>query len=568
MECDSHVRQELELPEDLDSGTTSASVSDFVLHLLKKPRMKFIYPEPVPVKGRGMPPTLCQPKAVSVVRVFKPEAFSGNDAPLSSPVISQSHRKNPKEIRKSLKFSDKFQTDNHSSDSSLNGSPESTDNRLPSIQAVANPLNNTSLFDTVDEAVQPPIETTRMDKAPPPSVAGCGFNTAGGKSIAISKDAMERYQKVFEEIDAETPTSNTTVPAPCGFSTAAGKQVNVSKEVVARYQKMFDDIDTEPPSNLPVAASSGFKPVSGIKPNVLKENLVRSTTTTKPALPLEPSCGFSTAAGKKVSVSKEAIERYQKMFEEIDDVKAAPPATAPKTAGCGFSTAGGKNLNVSNEVMARYQKMYEEMEVESTPMPSSSGPPSEGAKSLSSASSKSTPPRTNSESTDNRKLKVDDDDDIPSSPTIGVKKRRVKKPKAPPQTPATQSIMNTPSFIDTPTYVSVSVLTKRRVARHKQKSIIESKKVASALKVTPKPGRLYLSKSDKSLPKETLRELVGDSCLPEQCQPGRLMAEYGMTSCVCLVTADNAASFQFYAWECFPGEDCSRNSNGFQLGMF
>ena len=124
----------------------------------------------------------------------------------------------------------------------------------------------------------------------------------------------------------------------------------------------------------------------------------------------------------------------------------------------------------------------------------------------------------------------------------------------------------TPSAFESSTlcqhFVSAKIRALRRNARQEQKSVIQRKQ-SKGRKPPPKAGYLYQLKKNGTS-KKTLKQLIGNSSLPEILSPDVLLEK--MLTSVCLVEASNSSSFNFCAWDHFPIEDCLQNSQGVQLG--
>lgn len=277
----------------------------------------------------------------------------------------------------------------------------------------------------------------------------------------------------------------------------------------------------------------------------------------------------SISATKLEPVSKKSESKAKNIFHSFKEDDAVP-VEIPRTVG--FNTASGKNIPISESALSRAQNIYEEMSsVTELPQTIEILKTSTREK----QSSKSPPLVLLKENSEDKQRKIEEfddhnDDGWVSSPTIGKKKKNTLRKEHPTPSPRIElpmtPITGTPStFDDVETFVPVQVLAMRRIARQEQKLLIQSK-LKKNKRTSPKAGYLYQLKKDATRSKKTMRELLGDTPLPEICAPYILVQNYGMLTSVCLVEASNASSFSFFAWEHFPVEECRKNVKGIQLG--
>jgi len=429
-----------------------------------------------------------------------------------------------------------------------------------------------------------------------PKTSFTGFNMASGKNVSISRKAMVRAQALFDQVSddvtsspnleeplnakspqlpikKETPSSLScaTPKAPfTGFNMASGKNVQISKQSLARAQALFENIDTDASSTSSETANEAA--LKAQTPLSLNFNIPGAAAT-----------GFSTASGKNFNLSKEAMARAQAMFQTVDEDASLPcplktsseeAKFTPKISALAFKrhklenetpkasyAMGAKKLLVSESSIPGGRKLFEkavkmEVEIQKGATNQGLGDSSSELPTLPLAHPLlNTPPRSQSKDLLKTEHQDDSGEDWVSSPTIGKKKTKSKV--LDPETPS--------SFYDTPTIVSAVVLVRRMKAREAHKLTIESKR-NKTVKVSPKPGSLYLKKRDSSLAKKTWKETTGVSSLPDDYLPFQLVNDYGILPSVYLVRSTNASLFSFYAWEHFPNENFSNNSSGFAFG--
>ncbi|XP_070827360.1 breast cancer type 2 susceptibility protein [Chaetodon trifascialis] len=136
-----------------------------------------------------------------------------------------------------------------------------------------------------------------------------GFQTAGGKGIAISSAALKKAKSLLSECDETedkicVKSTHSKMPGPGprsqGFLAASGKPVAFSSEALQRAKTLFSDISF----NAEIPAGSHTR--SGDKTQDSAENL-------------KIQCGFSTAGGAKVQVSQKSLLKARKLLKEFDD---------------------------------------------------------------------------------------------------------------------------------------------------------------------------------------------------------------------------------------------------------
>ncbi|XP_067211842.1 breast cancer type 2 susceptibility protein homolog [Linepithema humile] len=198
-------------------------------------------------------------------------------------------------------------------------------------------------------------------------ISKIGFQTAHGKPVNISGQALSKAKALFAEFDdTSTPIIAEKTSAPnkeektvgikisnFGFQTARGTSMNISEEALSRAKTLFatefDDIST------PTVAEK----TSGCK----KEGKELETKVS--------NFGFETARGTSINISEEALSRAKTLFAtELDDIST--PTVAEKTSGCkkedkeleakvpnfGFQTARNTSINISEQALSRAKTLF------------------------------------------------------------------------------------------------------------------------------------------------------------------------------------------------------------------
>ncbi|XP_061073752.1 breast cancer type 2 susceptibility protein [Conger conger] len=207
------------------------------------------------------------------------------------------------------------------------------------------------------------LEFMKGSACDPQHKNGCGFSTASGKGVSISLKALQEAKARFADCDNATETpeigevkvetlyENSTSAHKkdpvknnynnCGFSTASGKGVSVSKNALLKAKKLLDEsCDVE----------------SGEPGRSLKMECTISSVLN----PLrESGCGFSPDIGKGLSPSaKNTCEKEVALKDRSNDkIKVETQVNGLKVKGgsygnawkctSGFSTARGNGVTVS-----------------------------------------------------------------------------------------------------------------------------------------------------------------------------------------------------------------------------
>ncbi|XP_057695654.1 breast cancer type 2 susceptibility protein isoform X2 [Corythoichthys intestinalis] len=228
-----------------------------------------------------------------------------------------------------------------------------------------------------------------------------GFQTAGGKRLAVSSAALRRAKFLLDDCDAREFLSDTgkSVSAKSenadfkntaflesknirhrrtqenyeldfsssgggGFHTASGKKVSVSAAGLAKAKHLLqedhqDNSSREKRNVEPLSAPSVVNTGSRVNLSLDVGSSVLSVG------------GFSTASGKKVAVSAAAVAKAKRLLQEDqkDDssiIDAGSHANQSSDVGSsvlsvgGFSTASGKKVAVSAAAVAKAKRLLQD----------------------------------------------------------------------------------------------------------------------------------------------------------------------------------------------------------------
>ncbi|XP_054649149.1 breast cancer type 2 susceptibility protein [Dunckerocampus dactyliophorus] len=154
-----------------------------------------------------------------------------------------------------------------------------------------------------------------------------GFCTANGKRVLVSDDAITTANLLLDErITCEGWDTNA------GFQTASGKGVAVSSAALMKEKSLFSDWHEDEDKS------------SDKKPDSL--NMDSHTCVLAPNASTSSSGGFCPACGKKVLVSDDAMARVRSLLGESVTLEGSDEA--PQHQDTGFKTASGKGVTISS----------------------------------------------------------------------------------------------------------------------------------------------------------------------------------------------------------------------------
>ncbi|XP_029026126.1 breast cancer type 2 susceptibility protein isoform X2 [Betta splendens] len=271
-------------------------------------------------------------------------------------------------------------------------------------------INNTSALTNVDSSQENKSLNAKTSYASPRTTSKdgssvCGFSTASGKKVSISVEAMKKAESLLNEshalgetreLEVEVDAFKTDQFVPSkngGFQTASGKGVVISSEALKKAKSLLsesevevDRISVKPYSKMPVTgpphSNCGFitasgKPAAPSAETLHKAKALFSDIDIK--MPVvsdirnngntafgELSCSgsFCTASGKKVSVSDDAVRKAKSLLGEcieFEETNKKQCKDASPTQNGGFQTASGKRVAVSSSALKKANALLSEV---------------------------------------------------------------------------------------------------------------------------------------------------------------------------------------------------------------
>ena len=178
------------------------------------------------------------------------------------------------------------------------------------------------------------------------SKSGSFFQTASGKDINVSEEALKNVRSRFNDSDLELMPKNEGNTL---FQTASGKNVAVPDEALKVARKSLQEVDKELDS-IKSEVGSLFQTASGKNVTVSEKaltsarNKLESGGSLKPKISTDSS--FQTARGKSVTISDTAVKKARKI---LDDIDAKSIQLEPECSTSLFKTASGENMNISEQ---------------------------------------------------------------------------------------------------------------------------------------------------------------------------------------------------------------------------
>ena len=236
--------------------------------------------------------------------------------------------------------------------------------------------------------IMPQIEKSFEGESGAHTIKFAGFQTAAGKSLKPSEDALRKGGQIMQKIDSsleqserKTGPNTTGLTAFSGFQTAAGKNVNLSKESLEKGAVIMQQIDKSLENNKGTNVShsrsttgfSGFQTASGQSVNLSKESLQKGAAIMqqidKSLEQIKDSSvshsrsttgfsGFQTASGQSVNLSKESLLKGAAIMNQVDkSLEQSKDTSVSHSLGrsgfSGFQTASGQSVNLSKESLQK-----------------------------------------------------------------------------------------------------------------------------------------------------------------------------------------------------------------------
>ncbi|XP_065136922.1 breast cancer type 2 susceptibility protein [Paramisgurnus dabryanus] len=234
----------------------------------------------------------------------------------------------------------------------------------------------------------------------PLSGHGYGFQTASGKGVRVSAEALEKSKIIFKDCNENIePTimeeTNDKLDIEIlkqtnGFTTASGSKV-VLKEAKAVYEDsaLIHGFCDKAKKSLDVVMKTcqvdqvhygENPPLDGQSPQEECEPKMKefSKDFENKSISLNSNFGFSTASGRKLSVSAEALQKAKNVLSDSADVTPCTSSsrkskqitdmqTNNSSSGKheGFSTAAGNRVSISAIALQRARNLFKECEEES-----------------------------------------------------------------------------------------------------------------------------------------------------------------------------------------------------------
>ncbi|XP_047451160.1 breast cancer type 2 susceptibility protein [Mugil cephalus] len=206
-----------------------------------------------------------------------------------------------------MKEADAFFTDcdmnNTNGPVSRSGSEMKNFSKLKPDESVSISISDNPGKGCTDEATGK-LEKESEDSLPPQRG---GFQTASGKGVCISTEALKKAKSLLSESDEVgdkigTKQSHFKTPVHRPFLSASGKPSVLSPEALEKAKTLFSDVSVI--TNVPTVSNTteSDKDHKDAQSNMEKMH-----------------CGFKTAGGAKVHVSEKSLLKANNLLKELDD---------------------------------------------------------------------------------------------------------------------------------------------------------------------------------------------------------------------------------------------------------
>ncbi|XP_061576559.1 breast cancer type 2 susceptibility protein [Cololabis saira] len=248
--------------------------------------------------------------------------------------------------------------------------------------------------------------TTSRSKLTSLPFNGGGFCAASGKPVAVSSEALQKAKSLFTDLghiadlpdisqkrksDGNQDNGGNTVGMRCGFTTAGGVKVHVSKKSLMKAKhllKEYEDADDLKDGTMDSDGNNSGRcksteNISGrhhVKQSLSKSNQHQremadfpkehehgsTEYSDKPMKQKEITVpqkggGFQTASGNVVAISSEALKRAKILLSDCEEASSSHfklPVTDPVSKSCGFSAASGKPVVFSSEALQKAKTLF------------------------------------------------------------------------------------------------------------------------------------------------------------------------------------------------------------------
>ena len=206
-----------------------------------------------------------------------------------------------------------------------------------------------------------------------------GFQTASGKKLMLSTEALQKGVEIMQQIDKslQTPEKEDSKLSSESMNnrakTTQGTETCLEggKRNSASYHPISTAMDDELSKEENGTSISGFQTASGKRVTLSKEALQKAVSIMKQTekSPTKGNCapyskrtggfsGFQTASGISVKMSREAMEKGAMIMQEIeksfDEIKFhTTSCQSGKTSLSSFQTASGQRVAFSKEALEK-----------------------------------------------------------------------------------------------------------------------------------------------------------------------------------------------------------------------
>nr|XP_033322481.1 breast cancer type 2 susceptibility protein-like isoform X2 [Megalopta genalis] len=316
---------------------------------LKGPRMQMFRT----ASGKNM--NITEESLLKAKALFSDETFESCDSGPSLIKSVQEHENSTIfEMPKRQRFQSASGKNIHIKDKTL-----SEAKALPSDEVMQNRGSNSLLMKSLDKHhISTAFKVSKMQ----------GFQTASGKNMNITEDALLKAKALFSDETFENCNNDsllmeslqkkkdsTVYPMPKlqGFQTASGKDMNITEEALLKAKALFSDETFENCNN----------------DSLLMESLQKKKDST--VYPMPKLQGFQTASGKDMNITEDALLKAKALFsdetfencnndsllmESLQKKKDSTVYPMPKLQG--FQTASGKDMNITEDALLKAKALF------------------------------------------------------------------------------------------------------------------------------------------------------------------------------------------------------------------